>query len=132
MAQTSALSKSAQERLQRTRIVERYALARTAFRAMCVFGIAWLAREAISDLAGRETSVTVSTALSVIGDLRVTIAITLAGGAAVWALVERTLRHRKTEALQTRIIELEKGIDPRRSSSGLTPTGKTNPRDKRK
>jgi hypothetical protein len=131
-AEASALSRSARERLQRTRIVERYALARTAFRALCGIGIAWLAREAIADLAGRETSVTVATALSVVGELKVTIAITLAGGAAIWAVVERALRHRKTEALQTRIIDLEKSIDPRRSSSGLTPKGQTNPHDKRK
>jgi hypothetical protein len=99
---------------------------------ICILGIAELARRAIGDLAGRETSVTVATALSLVGDLRVGVSVTLAGCTGIWALVERRLRHRKTEALQNRIIDLEKRIDPRRSSSGLTPIGKTNPRDKRK
>jgi hypothetical protein len=130
--QGAALSKSAQERLQRTRILERYALARTGFRVVGVIGIAALARAAIGDLAGQETSLTVSTALSVVGNLKIAFSITLAGSAAAWALIERTLRRRKTETLQNRIISLEKELDPRRSSSSLTSTGKTNPRDRRK
>src|SRR5947207_10738651 len=107
MAPTASLSKSAQERLQRTRIVERYALVRTGLRVLCVVGVAELARQAIGDLAGRETSVTVATALSVVGDLKVALSVTLAGCAGVWALVERHLCHHKTEALQNRIIDLE-------------------------
>jgi len=130
--QASALSKSAQERLLRTRILERYALARTGIRTLAVIVIAWFSKQAIGDLAGHDTSVIVSAALSVVGNLKVALSMTLAGSAAVWAIVERSLRRRKTEALQGRIIELEQGLDPRRSSSGLTPTGKTNPRDKRK
>jgi len=129
--QGAALSKGAQERLQRTRILERYALARTGFRIAGFLGIAYLARAAIGDLAGQETSVTVSTALSVVGNLKVAISMTLAGSAAAWGFIERTLRHRKTEKLQNRIVELETAWDSRRSSSNLTPAGKTNPRDKR-
>jgi hypothetical protein len=130
--QMAALSRGAQERLQRTRIVERYALARTAARAVAVLGVVWLARQAIGDLAGQVTSLTISTALSVVADLRFTALLTLAGGSAAWAWVERKLRHRKVEKLQARIVELETAWDRRHSSSGLTPAGKTNPRDKRK
>lgn len=48
----------------------------------------------------------------------------------VWAAGERWLRHWKTEALQKHIKELELQLDPLRTSSGLTPTGETNPKDK--
>ena len=45
-----------------------------------------------------------------------------------WGVLERRLRRDKTERLQARIVELEKIIDPERSTSGLLPTGETNPR----
>jgi hypothetical protein len=128
----AALSKGALERLERARIIERYALARTGVRAggwsiaMC---FAWLA---IRDLAGQQTSVTLSAALSILAEAKVAILVSLTGAASIWAIVERTLRLRKTEYLQNRNIALEKQLDARRSSSGLTPQGKTNPRDKRK
>lgn len=129
---TAGLSKSAQERLIRIRIVERYALGRTAIRALCVFGVFWLMDQAISHYAGQVTSVTVSAALSFIADLKFTAVLTLAGGASLWAFVERKLRHRKVEFLQNRIRDLETQRDPRRSSSGLMPTGQTHPRDRRR
>lgn len=46
-----------------------------------------------------------------------------------WALLERKERRRKTQELQKRIGELEKRIDPNRTSSGLLSTGETNPKD---
>src|SRR3954466_14567151 len=102
-AQATALSKSALERLERTRITERYILGRTFLRVFGVAVVAYLIRAAIGDLAGQETTVTLSTALSVLADLKLTVAISIAGGAGLWAFVERRLRLRKTEALQTRI-----------------------------
>lgn len=128
----TALSKGAQERLLRTRIVERYALARTGIRALCLFGIAWLMEQAASQFAGQVTSVTVSAALSFISDLKFTATLTLAGGAGLWAFIERKLRHKKVDYLQERIRDLETRRDPQRSSSGLTTTGQTNPKDRRK
>lgn len=46
-----------------------------------------------------------------------------------WAFSERAHRHRKVRACYTRVRELEKRLDPDRTSSGLTPEGKTNPED---
>ena len=51
-------------------------------------------------------------------------------GFAIWALAERRFRSRKTEELTARIRELEVGIDPLRSGSGLSATGDTNPEDR--
>ncbi|MDQ7058291.1 MAG: hypothetical protein Q9N62_07570 [Ghiorsea sp.] len=47
-----------------------------------------------------------------------------------WALFERFFRYSKTNSLTKRIQSLEKKIDPKRSSSGLTPEGLTHPEDK--
>ena len=50
---------------------------------------------------------------------------------AAWALFEAKLRRSKTRALQGHIQKLETLIDPNRTSSGLLPTGETNPKDER-
>jgi hypothetical protein len=131
-SQSPALSKSAYERLERVRIVERYALARTALRALCIFGVFWLMKDAAIGFAGQTTSVAVSAALSVIADIKFALTLSLAGLAGAWAFVERKLRHRKVEYLQSRIRRLETERDPKRSSSGLMPTGQTHPRDRRR
>ncbi len=131
-AVAAALSKGAQERLERTRIIERYALGRTGVRSFAAVGVACFVWLAIKALAGQQTSVSVSAALSVLADARIALFASLTGVSALWAVVERRLRLRKTEYLQNRIIALEKQLDARRTSSGLTSQGKTNPRDKRK
>lgn len=46
----------------------------------------------------------------------------------VWALVERTLRRRKTEEMQLHIKKLEMALALDWTTSGLTPTGETNPK----
>lgn len=48
----------------------------------------------------------------------------------LYGLFERKLRQRKTEYLQDRITKLEKTIDLKRESSGLTPRGETNEGDR--
>lgn len=127
---SSDLSKSARERLERQRIDQRYRLGRTTVRATASVACVWLIGQAIGELAGQDTSVAVSAALSVFASLKFVFTLTLAGSAVAWAVVERKLRHRKVEYLQNRVKYLEQYHDPKRSTSGLTPKGKTNPRDK--
>jgi hypothetical protein len=79
--------------------------------------------------AGRSGS---SLLLSVLAEMKVAFWVSLAGAACAWGFVERRLRHRKVEQLQGRIKQLETMIDPDRSTSGLTPAGRTNPLDRRK
>ena len=129
---SATLSRGAQERLQRLRIAERYALGRTLIRWVGVVGIVWLMQQAATNLAGQATSVTLTAALSIIADIKFVVSLALAGGAGMWAFIERKLRHRKVEYLQARIRDLETERDPKRSSSGLMPTGQTNPRDRRR
>jgi membrane protein implicated in regulation of membrane protease activity len=88
-----------------------------------------LAGSALAPLAGQNTAV--SLGLNLLADFKMTIAIALTGSAAAWAMIERVLRQRKTKYLQDRIKQLEERLDPDRSSSELTRTGKTNPKDRR-
>lgn len=53
-----------------------------------------------------------------------------AGAATGYAFFERDLRRRTVERLQNRITELEKKIDPSRTSSKLTTRGETRPEDR--
>ncbi|MDF1790252.1 MAG: hypothetical protein P1U88_00005 [Thalassobaculaceae bacterium] len=124
------LGKAARERLERLRIDQRFRLGRTALRCGAVVGVAWLLGDAVKQFAGEETSIFVSAFFSLVADIKFAVAVTLAGGAAGWAMVERWLRHRKVDQLQGRVRDLELDIDPRRSTSGLTTKGKTNPSDK--
>lgn len=125
----SHLSKSARERLERQRIDQRYNTARTLIRVICVVVCVWLIGNSVSQLAGKNTNVAVSAALSIFADLKFAFSLTLAGCATAWAAIERWLRHRKVEHLQGRVRDLETSIDPSRSTSNLTTKGKTNPRD---
>jgi hypothetical protein len=112
----------------REAISQRYSTARTLIRTAGVVGVAYVWQGFLSQLAGHDTAVAIN--LTFLGDIKFLASISLAGGACVWAAVERNLRHRKVEFLQGRIRDLETTIDPQRTSSGLTPKGKTNPKDK--
>lgn len=87
--------------------------------------------DAIKAFAGKETFT--SFLVTIFGELglngSITISIALSGFSVVWALGERSLRHRKVRYLQDRIVSLERELDPDRSSSGLTTSGRTNPED---
>jgi hypothetical protein len=96
----------------REAVAQRYATARTFIRTAGFVGAIYILQGFFLQIAGHDT------------------AVALGGGGCAWAAVERALRHRKVEALQGRIRELETAIDPNRSSSGLTPKGKANPKDK--
>jgi hypothetical protein len=109
---------------------QRYRTGRAVCRYLLIgFGL-WQGRLAIDALAGQTTDVYVKAALGAFAELRVSVLLTLAGAASVWALLERYLRHRIIVRLHTRIRDLETNIDPERSSSGLTTKGQTNPSDR--
>ena len=80
----------------------------------------------IDALAGRDTTVWASLSLvkSVRGLPWVTTVIFF-----IWAMGERRLRRKNISSMQGHTTELEKAKDPKRTSSGLLPTGQTNPRD---
>lgn len=123
------LSKLGRERLERTRIEERYQTARIAIRWFGIAFAVWMAERAVASLSGHSTSVVVNAAFRLLANLQLTVAIALTGAATTWALCERGLRRRMVSKMQARIRDLETKADPDRTSSGLTPGGKTNPRD---
>lgn len=106
----------------------RYGLARTTVKAIGWVAAAFIGKDIVISIAGRETIL--SLYVSFLSDIKVVASFALAGFAGFWALAERWLRHRKVEHLQGRIRELEVSIDPKRTSSQLTSKGKTNPKDK--
>ena len=122
------LSKRDQGIIARERITQRYALARTFVWASAAIIIAYIGKDFLVSIAGKETILALK--LSFFSDIKFAASLTLAGSAVAWAVLERWLRHRKVELMQERIKQLELGIDPKRTSSGLTTKGKTNPRDR--
>jgi hypothetical protein len=117
------------EAIERVHLVdERYKTARTVIRWAGLCMLMYLFMAGLAPLAGKET--VVSFALSILADFKFALSVALAGAATAWALVERKLRQRKTEYFQDRIRRLETQVDPRRSTSGLTREGKTNPNDR--
>lgn len=107
-----------------------YGTIRTLIRCLMWLGIARYGFAAVESLAGKSTTLLLSWGLDVVADWRVSISVTLAGFAGLWALLERRVRQRTVERLHRRINELETKVDPNRSTSSLTPRGTTNPRDR--
>jgi hypothetical protein len=121
------------DRLEVRRLDQQYLTMRTAIRGACWVGTAYFGFGAIGQFAGRSTDVdlALSLVITTLVEVKVMIAIVMTGAACAWAVIERTLRHRTIEKFQGRIRQLETAIDPQRSTSSLTPKGKTNPADRR-
>lgn len=95
----------------------------SAYMLYCV----WQMVEAV---AGQETTANVIVRL--IGELEIDrwVAYILAGVGIIYGLRQKHLRERSIERLTTYPEQLEKRLDPNRSSSNLTAKGKTRPEDK--
>lgn len=100
-------------------------IAVTLIRYGGVVAIVFFIYKCVDCLAGKET--VANFAMDMIGSIKVNqwVAYSLAALTSGWAVGERTLRRRRTANLSKRITELEKLIDPRRSSSMLPPSGTT-------
>jgi hypothetical protein len=116
--------------LEIKRTEERYRFFRQAVMwcGICILG--YLAKDSIVALAGQSTNVIVQMGLKVISDVRVTVSWAVTGGFGLWAFGERKIRQKRVLQLHARIKDLETAIDPDRSTSKLTPEGKTNPQDR--
>lgn len=90
------------------------------------------ASDALIALAGKKTeaNVIVKYFTGTDSGWSVTVFGLLAFACMFWALIERRLRHSAIERLTERTEQLEKQLDANRSSSGLTPDGRTHPRDR--
>jgi hypothetical protein len=88
----------------------------------------WL-RDVLLAYAGQTTNANV--ALSLITDLKIDriLPYVVAGGGIAYGRQQRRLRQSNIKRLTERPQELERAIDPGRTSSGLAPDGTTNPGD---
>lgn len=97
--------------------------------------IAYACRDSIATLAGKETlaSFSFQGVANYIGkeaSIAQWVEYVAIGVLLIWGILERRLRKDVIQRLHGRIHELEKQIDPGRSSSRLTPRGDTRTLDK--
>lgn len=85
----------------------------------------------LSKAFGQSTELHVSGVVSILGDLKFKVTITLAGTCVAWALVERMLRKRVVKELSPYKKAYEEKLDKKRTSSTIAPDGTTNRRDRR-
>lgn len=94
-----------------------------------IFSACWFAYLSIGSLAGQQTTADIG--VNILGDLKLSdvFGVIFGGSAIVYGWRQRVLRRDTVERLQGRIRELERRIDPHRSSSMLTERGDTRPED---
>jgi hypothetical protein len=97
----------------------------TSIRWGCAAGIAYFGYRSLGVLAGQNTTLSVILKVLVNKHVVTLIALLCGAGGVSYGLGERGVRKRSVERLQRRIEKFERGIDPGRSSSGLTPRGDT-------
>ena len=105
-------------------------VARDLIQWVALAVIAYFVYLSVAALAGRETSADIG--IQVLGTFNVSVALSWTVGliGTMYGYSQRNLRRDTIERLQLRIVELERIIDDRRSSSRLTPRGETRPEDR--
>ena len=88
----SEFSKRDRVALETIRIHQRYGLARTFVRSVAVVAAVYLCRDIFFSLAGKDTYLALSVAF--LSDIKILASFSMAGLSTLWALRERTLRHR--------------------------------------
>ncbi|WP_424813585.1 hypothetical protein [Roseococcus sp. YIM B11640] len=104
---------------------------RMAVKYGCYLGLGYLLYLCVVEMAGKTTVVDVAANFflrtakgGVVG-----LSLGFAFAASLWAYAERRTRQLKVQKLSDRIIDLERKVDPNRTSSGLTRSGLTHPED---
>ena len=96
----------------------------------CAVLITWLFYKSVTSLAGQYTFAQIG--MSFLGDFRISegIAYIFGAGGVAYGIKRRKLYQDNIERTAKRISDLERERDLQRSSSRLTPRGKTRPEDK--
>lgn len=96
----------------------------------CAVLIVWLFYRSVASLAGQYTFAQIG--LTFLGDFRISegVAYVFGAGGVAYGIKRHRLSQSTIERTAKRISDLEKQLDPKRSSSRLTPRGKTRPEDK--
>jgi hypothetical protein len=95
-----------------------------------LLGCVYYAYLAIASLAGKETFAKIL--VSFVANMTISkwLAYAFGGGGVLYGVKERRLRRNTARRLAPGRIQYEEGLDPLRSSSGLTQTGETNPEER--
>ena len=118
------------DRLRAGGYIEQFgSTARTFIRCALLAWVAYETKESISLLAGEQTSANIAVNFLSSISVNVGLAWGVAAASMGYGYHERKLRKRTVQSLAKRKGDLERLIDPRRSSSGLTTTGDTHPED---
>jgi hypothetical protein len=102
---------------------------RTGSKCATLVLACYFADDALKALAGKVTLANIVVKVFSTMAINQWVAWVLAGGCATWASLERRQKRKKIAELSARPIELETIIDPKRSSSMITPAGTTKPGD---
>ncbi len=100
-----------------------FGLGYAAVKYGCIAACAYFGWRSVNDLAGKLTVADIGFRFDV------AISYAVAVGATALTLRQRKLRRDTVERLQSRITELERVTDKKRSSSGLTKRGETRQED---
>jgi len=92
--------------------------------------VAYMFALCADSLAGKSTNANILVNLAGKFEASLLLSWGVGVGGVLYGRGQRKLRKSTTERLTQRIVELEQGIDPNRSSSKLTKTGDTNPEDR--
>ncbi|MFO1053922.1 MAG: hypothetical protein U1F36_17025 [Planctomycetota bacterium] len=101
------------------------------FKYSCFAYLGWCALESVRALAGRTTLSQFF--VGILGNIELgwTVSLTVGLVGIIYGSKERALRRRVVVQLAAQKTDLEKRLDPGRTSSSLTIDGMTNPKDKR-
>jgi hypothetical protein len=106
------------------------ALGRTGFFVLAVLGLGAYTRDVLVAFAGKETAANLVISLIVNLQADRWVAYVVGALGLGYGAVERHVRQRNIRRLTAHTEELEKRLYPGRTSSGLTPKGKTRREDR--
>lgn len=124
--------------IEQLRIVSRTKILMQAIKWCSLLLIVWLAKGAIGGLAGKVTLANIRLDSNIFdSSWQWQLAVILIGvggvvvGAAglIYGFMQRSQKRAVIDSVGTRLSDLERLIDPKRSSSRLTRLGQTNPED---
>ena len=126
----SALSGSQRYALISQTIEGVLSIIKVGFICGLLLAVAYWTREVLVAYAGKSTLADIAIRLAAELHIDRALAYLFGSGGILYGLRQRSLRQRNLRRLTPRAHELERRIDPNRTSSGLTPSGTTNPKDR--
>jgi hypothetical protein len=132
-AQNSQISHEEAE-LARYKIEQLASTIKILIVAVSVMVVTWLLQRALVDislnLAGKVTDANIVMTLLSKTQFNFVVTFGVSGFGIAYGLLQRRLKEDTVKRLHARIAQLEERLDAKRSSSQLTKSGRTNPKDR--